>query len=102
MDDLYLDGEFMINQDGVHRSSASYLALGIAEEVEQLGLKGSKKKKSKKLDEDYLVNLSLCQTLFSLSHRPSSLPSSRSWRRTFQRSYKQCVRHKVARCYSSC
>lgn len=31
------------------------VALGISEEVEQLGLKGSKKKKSKKLDEDYLV-----------------------------------------------
>ncbi|TFK48255.1 hypothetical protein OE88DRAFT_1762721 [Heliocybe sulcata] len=36
MDDLYLD------------------ALGITEEVEKLGLKGSKKKKGKKLDEDYL------------------------------------------------
>ncbi|KAI6009958.1 hypothetical protein EDC04DRAFT_837620 [Pisolithus marmoratus] len=36
MDDLYLD------------------ALGITEEVEKLGLKGSKKRKSKKLDEDYL------------------------------------------------
>ena len=32
-----------------------FVALGISEEVEQLGLKGSKKKKSKKLDEDYLV-----------------------------------------------
>lgn len=29
------------------------LALGISDEVEKLGLKGSKKKKSKKLDEDY-------------------------------------------------
>lgn len=36
MDDLYLD------------------ALGIADEVEKLGLKGSKKRKSRKLDEDYL------------------------------------------------
>lgn len=36
MDDLYLD------------------ALGITDEVEKLGLKGSKKRKSKKLDEDYL------------------------------------------------
>ncbi|KAI9508050.1 hypothetical protein F5148DRAFT_1303778, partial [Russula earlei] len=36
MDDLYLD------------------ALGIAEEVDRLGLKGSKKKKSKKLDEDWM------------------------------------------------
>ncbi|EGO02917.1 hypothetical protein SERLA73DRAFT_47203 [Serpula lacrymans var. lacrymans S7.3] len=36
MDDLYLD------------------ALGITDEVEKLGLKGSKKKKGKKLDEDYM------------------------------------------------
>ncbi|KAF9228124.1 hypothetical protein BS17DRAFT_745368 [Gyrodon lividus] len=39
MDDLYLD------------------ALGISDEVEKYGLKGSKKKKSKKLDEDYMPEL---------------------------------------------
>ncbi|KAI8990416.1 hypothetical protein BD414DRAFT_483561 [Trametes punicea] len=39
MDDLYLD------------------ALGISEEVEQLGLKGSRKKKGKKLDEDFIPDL---------------------------------------------
>ncbi|TFK88803.1 hypothetical protein K466DRAFT_585207 [Polyporus arcularius HHB13444] len=39
MDDLYLD------------------ALGIAEEVEQFGLKGNKKKKGKKLDEDFIPDL---------------------------------------------
>ncbi|KAH7907254.1 hypothetical protein BJ138DRAFT_522413 [Hygrophoropsis aurantiaca] len=39
MDDLYLD------------------ALGITDEVDRLGLKGSKKKKSKKLDEDYMPEL---------------------------------------------
>lgn len=33
------------------------LALGISDEVEMLGLKGSKKRKSKKLDEDYMVCL---------------------------------------------
>lgn len=37
MDDLYID------------------ALGITEEVEALGLKGSKKRKGKKLDEDFTV-----------------------------------------------
>ena len=37
MDDLYLD------------------ALGIADEVEQLGLKGGKKRKGKRLDEDFIV-----------------------------------------------
>lgn len=31
-------------------------ALGITEEVEALGLRGTKKKKSKKLDEDFLVS----------------------------------------------
>lgn len=41
MDDLYID------------------ALGIADEVEALGLKGSKKKKGKKLDEDFVVRLPL-------------------------------------------
>lgn len=30
-------------------------ALGITEEVEALGLRGTKKKKGKKLDEDFLV-----------------------------------------------
>ncbi|KAH9852920.1 hypothetical protein C2E23DRAFT_824133 [Lenzites betulinus] len=39
MDDLYLD------------------ALGISEEVEKFGLKGSKKKKGKKLDEDFIPDL---------------------------------------------
>lgn len=38
-------------------------ALGIAEEVEALGLRGTKKKKGKKLDEDFMV-------------RPSSFPLS--------------------------
>jgi len=42
MDDLYID------------------ALGIAEEVEALGLKGSKKKKGRKLDEDYNVSRFEC------------------------------------------
>lgn len=42
MDDLYLD------------------ALGIADEVDRLGLKGSKKKKGKKLDEDFVVCFWIC------------------------------------------
>lgn len=44
MDDLYLD------------------ALGITDEVEKLGLKGNKKKKSKKLDEDFMVLLNAFQS----------------------------------------
>lgn len=35
--------------------TACSLALGIYDEVERLGLKGSKKKKGKKLDEDFVV-----------------------------------------------
>lgn len=52
MDDLYIDGKFNLYILG----AAAHLcasALGISDEVEKLGLKGSKKKKSKKLDEDY-------------------------------------------------
>lgn len=51
MDDLYIDGKFhlFIWVPTLTRVSA----LGISDEVEKLGLKGSKKKKSKKLDEDY-------------------------------------------------
>lgn len=58
MDDLYLD------------------ALGIADEVENLGLKGSKRRKSRKLDEDYIPSLrpiseedvpTLCQAIRAAS-----------------------------------
>ena len=41
-------------------------ALGISDEVEMLGLKGSKKRKSKKLDEDYMV----CSTSALVSSVP--------------------------------
>ena len=34
-----------------------FIALGITDEVEALGLKGSKKKKGRKLDEDYMVSI---------------------------------------------
>lgn len=36
------------------------LALGITDEVEMLGLKGNKKKKGKKLDEDFIVSSVTC------------------------------------------
>ena len=38
-------------------------ALGIAEEVEALGLKGSKKKKGRKLDEDFTVSCATSKSL---------------------------------------
>jgi len=44
------------------------IALGIADEVEALQLKGTKKKKAKKLDEDFIVSHSLpLEITFSLS-----------------------------------
>ena len=38
-------------------------ALGISDEVDRLGLKGSRKKKSKKLDEDFIVGRPLAEML---------------------------------------
>ncbi len=55
MDDLYLDGVPFSFKFSVRRLRALLAALGIADEVDRLGLKGSKKKKSKKLDEDWMV-----------------------------------------------
>ena len=52
MDDLYIDGKFYLYILGAS-AHLCVSALGISDEVEKLGLKGSKKKKSKKLDEDY-------------------------------------------------
>ena len=52
MDDLYIDG---ISHTSIFSASTHlYIsALGITDEVEKFGLKGNKKRKSKKLDEDY-------------------------------------------------
>jgi hypothetical protein len=44
---------FLLVTVGILRTLVA--ALGIADEVDRLGLKGSKKKKSKKLDEDWMV-----------------------------------------------
>jgi hypothetical protein len=55
MDDLYLDGVPFSFNFPVRLLPALPAALGIADEVDRLGLKGSKKKKSKKLDEDWMV-----------------------------------------------
>lgn len=52
MDDLYIDGVSCLSELSV-LTHLDISALGISDEVEKLGLKGSKKKKSKKLDEDY-------------------------------------------------
>ena len=54
MDDLYLEGNSFPSLPSNYTHLR--LALGISDEVEMYGLKGSKKKKSKKLDEDYVVS----------------------------------------------
>jgi hypothetical protein len=109
MDDLYLDGKIpfasiflscvVINYCG------GYTALGIADEVERLGLKGSKKKKGKKLDEDYMVSnaQSSGHRQLSLSYLPSlhSLTLSRSWRKTYPKSSRQCDKLRAARSYTN-
>lgn len=78
MDDLYIDGKS-------HRwptpkpASENPLALGIADEVERLGLKGNRRKKGKKLDEDFNVSAT------SLLLCPHLIPSSlflNPWKRT--------------------
>ena len=55
MDDLYLDGAPFFFYFPIRPLRALVAALGISDEVDRLGLKGSKKKRSKKLDEDWMV-----------------------------------------------
>ena len=57
MDDLYLDGAPYFFYFPVLLLRTLGPALGISDEVDRLGLKGSKKKKSKKLDEDWMVTI---------------------------------------------
>lgn len=98
MDDLYLDGE----PGSLFQCSdiKCPLALGISDDVELLGLKGSKKRKSKKLDEDWMVSRNV---LISLAlTRLASRRSNRSWKRTFQRSCKPFARRRVVKSCSSC
>lgn len=48
-------------------NAPTLLALGITDEVEKLGLKGNKKKKGRKLDEDYMVCLAIVPSLLLLT-----------------------------------
>jgi hypothetical protein len=59
MDDLYLDGQFPFEHETkVDTNSLAYiLALGVSEEIAALGLKGNKRKKARKLDEDFKVSI---------------------------------------------
>jgi hypothetical protein len=98
MDDLYLDGKITFTPVRLYvrcmtNTARSFTALGITDEVERLGLKGSKKKKGKKLDEDYMVRTSNhpdSRSSFPPNlHSIYSLTSSQSWRRTYPRSFRQ-------------
>jgi len=51
------------------RLRAFVAALGISDEVDRLGLKGSKKKKSKKLDEDWMVIVAANSLLWASTKR---------------------------------
>ncbi len=95
MDDLYLDGmaseltRFQIVADRLS-------ALGISDEVEREGLKGNKRKKSKKLDEDYMVCIHPASS-WSLILSSFSLFSNPCWRRMCQRSYRPFDRLRAAK-----
>lgn len=62
MDDLYLDGKRL--SLSCEPDSSCYAALGITEEVEALGLKGNRRKKGKKLDDDFNVSSIMALHLF--------------------------------------
>jgi hypothetical protein len=67
-----------------------------------LGLKGSKKKKGKKLDEDWVVRALTFYAFRMLTFcTHCSQYSSPSWRRIYRKSFKLCDKPKVARFYSS-
>jgi hypothetical protein len=82
---------------------AFVVALGIADEVDRLELKGSKKKKSKKLDEDWMVITTMdphsyadTETEAFNSQYSSPWPSRR-----YRRSSKLCGRLRAARSSSN-
>lgn len=45
-----------------------YTALGISDEVDKFAMKGNKKKKGRKLDEDYMVSVTFVLAFTALSH----------------------------------
>lgn len=101
MDDLYLDGAFANQFLALLIANAPVSsALGISDEVEMLGLKGSKKRRSKKLDEDYMVCLA-STVILSVPQPIFSQSLSLSLRRTLQRLFKQFGRHKARKSFSS-
>lgn len=55
MDDLYLDGAYLCSGLPSWPRLTLWTALGIADDVEAMSLKGTKNKKGKKMDIDYMV-----------------------------------------------
>jgi hypothetical protein len=102
MDDLYLDGIFFPSLCPRALLRALVSALGIADEVDRLGLKGSKKKKSKKLDEDWMVRVAYHLSHASAEKAGVNSPYSSHWLlKRCQRSFKPCGRPRAARSLSS-
>ena len=104
MDDLYLEGalNILVILNGLYLMSDIFPALGITDEVEILGLKGNKKKKGKKLDEDWVVSPYFLRGQDAHNFSSSfSRYSSPSWRRTYPKWSKLCDKRKAARSYSS-
>ena len=104
MDDLYLDGALVCFFDLFVCLYALCIALGIADEVDRLGLKGSKKKRSKKLDEDWMVLVADVPSVRvqSAEIRTYSLYSSPWHSKRYRRSFRPCGRLRVARSSSNC
>ena len=100
MDDLYLDGTFSVltRRFQVILNLPHLLALGISDEVERYGLKGNKKKKSKQLDEDYVVRLNVSDSLRTAKlFETTSLSSNLCKSRMSPRLCKQSGKHRARR-----
>jgi [histone H3]-lysine36 N-trimethyltransferase len=103
MDDLYLDGAYFHIIPQSLTNTRCFAALGISEEVDRLGLKGSKKKKSKKLDEDWMVSAPADSAFHGQALTRASLSQySSPWLlRMYQRLSRLCDKPKAARFLSS-
>ena len=109
MDDLYLDGAcaffYFYVSFGLLNVPSLLTALGIADEVDRLGLKGSKKKRSKKLDEDWMVRVAdriFYSRARALRHAFCSRYLNPWPLKRCRRLFKPCGRPRAARSSSSC
>lgn len=78
MDDLYLDGKPCRYSEYFQMCSKEFVALGITDEDELLELKGTKKKRGKKIDDpDFLVSFLIIISVFWLSIFAANVKASR-------------------------